>query len=270
VIAALGQRLYDALVLRSRLGELDALISAAKERSYRFLSVTEFHDAVEGARELPARTLILRHDVDWDLRTTRAIFELECRHNISASWYFRLVTADIALMRRMAAAGHDVSYHFEELATLGIRKGAASADELCALIPQAQDEFCRNLAQMRARTGLPMRVVASHGDFLNRRLGVANWVLVDSDIRRRMDIVAEAYDEKLANPVSARFADRGGPSYWRTGNPRRAVERLEPVIYILLHPSNWDSNALAAAWHVTGRLKAEMIYQFRKRRWAPP
>jgi peptidoglycan/xylan/chitin deacetylase (PgdA/CDA1 family) len=265
VIATLRQRIHDALFLRSRLGELDALFRAAKDRQYEFLSIADFHAAIAAGRALPERTLILRHDVDWDLRTARAMFDLERRHAIRASWCFRLATVDRTLMRELAAAGHDVGYHFEELAELGKCHGAATADELRALVPRAREMFCENLARLRRETGLPMPIVASHGDFLNRRLGVTNSVLIDASLRARMNILAETYDELLQRPVTSRIADCGGPKYWKPREPRAAVENGDAVIYILLHPNAWDSNALGAVWHLWTRLTAELFYQIRLR-----
>ena len=45
-------------------------------------------------------------------------------------------------------------------------------------MPEAKAEFAANLETIRSRTGLPMPVVSAHGDFVNRRLGMANWAIL--------------------------------------------------------------------------------------------
>ena len=46
---------------------------------------------------------------------------------MAGSWIFRQPTWDVALMGKLAMAGAEVGYHYEELATLVNDRGAATA-----------------------------------------------------------------------------------------------------------------------------------------------
>ena len=129
-------------------------------------------------------------------------------------------------MRELAAAGCDVGYHYEELATLIRERGAASAAQARALIPEARERLRAALAELRAGSGLPLDLLASHGDFANRAVDVANVELLDDPgFRAELGVRLEAYD--IAGDVDARATDAGGA--WWPEDPAAALARGEPV-----------------------------------------
>ncbi len=69
--------------------------------------------------EQPAqsKTVVLRHDVDRLPANALRMAELEHRHGVTASYYFRVVPHvwDEGLMRQVAELGHEVAYHYEDL-----------------------------------------------------------------------------------------------------------------------------------------------------------
>src|SRR6185369_13900595 len=141
------------------------------------------------------RVLILRHDIDTDPRTAGAMWALERERGIVSSYFFRLSTVDVHLMRTIAAAGGDAGYHFEELATIAKAARLRTAEEVRARLPEARDRFAVNLDRLRRQTGLPLRIAASHGDFVNRAVGVNNTeILDDPAFRESVGIELEAYD----------------------------------------------------------------------------
>ncbi len=129
---------------------------------------------------------------------------------------------------------------------------------------EARDLFRRNLEALRSATGLPMQVVAAHGDFMNRRLGILNSaILADEAFRRDVGVVLETYDNSFMRHVTSRHADMQHPTYWAPEDPRAALVRLEPVVYLLVHPRPWHvvravnaRDDLLRAWeslrHATG------------------
>jgi len=51
--------------------------------------------------------------------------------------------------------------------------------------------------------------VASHGDFIDVKLGLQNMVILsDQEIRTSGQILVEAYDESIMNFIEARYADQ--------------------------------------------------------------
>ena len=101
-------------------------------------------------------------------------------------------------------------------------------------------------------TGLPMRVVASHGDFVNRRLGVQNLaILADPEFRHKAGVELETNDEAFMTHVSSRHSDTHHPRFWipddalspiRRGDPTAAMKAGNGVVYLLIHPRHWRVN----------------------------
>ncbi|MEZ5265535.1 MAG: hypothetical protein R2755_27985 [Acidimicrobiales bacterium] len=79
------------------------------------------------------------------------------------SFFFRLSTFEPRGGRRMPCGFH-VGYHFEEVATYAKRHGLIHA-AACAATPAIADELATNLEGLRRRSGLPLDVLASHGDW---------------------------------------------------------------------------------------------------------
>lgn len=237
-------RIYSDFLMPSRLAEYRRLLELALRQGYTAFSIASFWELVREGRPLPLRSLILRHDVDTDLPTAREQFAIEQALGVPASYYFRLSTLDYPFMQAIDRAGGEASYHFEEMATVAKRRGLRSREAVAAYLEEIRREFAQNLTRLRRETGLPMTTVASHGDFANRVLEMANWELVDQRLRSSLGIDLEVYDEAINRHVTSRHADVPYPRIWEPGPPEPAIESGEPVIYILTHPRQWRTNPL--------------------------
>lgn len=256
VVQTIANRVYADFLMPSRLGAYRALLEAALGSGYQFCTIGSFKATVgaEGPGR-DTRRLILRHDVDTDPRTGRAMFEIETALGITSSWFFRLKTVDPDLMASIAAGGGEASYHYEELATIAKRRRLRTRDEAVGALPEARELFALNLGRLRAATGLPMTVVASHGDFINRRLGIANWeILSDRSFRASTGIEIEAYDAVLTESVAARYSDTLHPAYWVPDDPATSIKRGSSAIYLLVHPRHWRSSPRINAGDDLGRV----------------
>ena len=79
--------------------------------------------------------------------------------------------------------------------------------------------FERNLQDLRQRFGLPMDVVCSHGDWMNRFLKMPNRVLTrDEALRARTGITSECYDDEAMKPSTARCLGPRSVVKWRRGS----------------------------------------------------
>jgi hypothetical protein len=240
---SLISRLYADYVMRSRLDDYRAFLELARKEGYRTLSIIDFAGLVHRSGLNAAdRYLVLRHDIDTTSKLTEGFFEVERELGVYSSYYFRLCTLDVAFMRMISDSGREASYHYEELATYAKRHALRSAVEVVRHLPAIRELFEANLAELRQRTGLPMRSAAAHGDFVNRRLELPNTIVLDdAGLRRRTGIEIETYDLEIMRHVTRRCADEPYPVLWRPDDPAEAIRRHSPVVYVLTHPRQWGA-----------------------------
>lgn len=239
-------RVYSDFLMRSRLGLYRALLETALGAGYEVISVERLWRQISGPGLDPdRRLLVLRHDVDTDPGTAGVMWGIDRELGVKSSYHFRLSTIAEGLMADIASGGGDASYHYEEIATVAKRHGLAARADVEAHMPEAQAEFARNLEHLRSITGLPMPVVSAHGDFVNRRLGTPNWMLLaDADFRRQVGLEAEAYDPDLIGSLTSKHTDVPYPQFWMPADPLVAIQRGDAVVYILVHPRHWHVDRL--------------------------
>ena len=257
-------RLRSTYFLPCRLGEYREFIKGCASYGYEMHSIISFWWLLSsGASVSDGKYMILRHDVDSDAATAEKMWSIEQEFGARSSFYFRLCTLDFDLMRRIEQSGSEASYHYEELATFAKQRCIRRPEELLPLMPEIQRTFADNIGILRQQSGLPMISVASHGDFANRHLGMANWMLLEPyELRTQLGIEVEVYDEKLMNFVSSRHSDIAQyPALWNPSNPIGAVRRSEPVIYVLTHPGRWSRNRAELVEQDTLRLVEGIRYR---------
>lgn len=255
-------RIYLDFILPSRLDDYARVIERAAALKYAFHTVGSFH-AAQRDGTLEPNVLILRCDVDTAPATAKAKFDIVEKAGGRASFFFRLSTLDVDLMRRMEASGSEASYHFEEIATVAKQLGLRTRLEVEQQLPFIEQRFCENLLSVRARTGLAIEVLASHGDWINRRLGIANRRVLTPAVRRRLGIVVEAYDREAVAGVTSRLVDASYPSLWSPESPSTALERGDPVVSVLTHPRQWGRNIKVHLIDDVRRFGEELQYRAR-------
>jgi hypothetical protein len=225
----------------SRLDAYRSLIDRALEAGYKLTSVGGFWaNRTSSTASGSDRWLVLRHDIDTDPRTAAEFWRIERTRAVASSYFFRLSTLDVELMARIGEDGGEASYHFEELATIAKARCIRRREDAVAALPEAQAMFRDNVAWLRDRTALPIHVVASHGDFVNRRLDVANRALLeDREFRDSAGIELEAYDEQLLRLLTSRHSDAPPPAGWTGEDPLAAIARNDAAVQVLVHPRNW-------------------------------
>lgn len=263
-VGGIRRRLYGDYVQRERLDDLRALLEGALANGYKTMTLSGFADHVRG-RTLGAdeRILLLRHDIDSDVPRARRMWEIEAGLGMVGSYFFRRSTWDVGFMHELSAAGCEVGYHYEELATLVKERGVATASETRALLGAARARLRTTMPALRADSGLALDVLAAHGDFANRAVGVSNAeMLSDPALRSEIGVRLEAYD--VETYVSARSADGVPPRGWRPHDPMDAIRRSEPVVAVLLHPRSWGRAPLVNARVDLQRLGEGCAYLVRR------
>ena len=271
LLAGVRSRVRSDFLMRSRLDRYQLLLEAALGAGYRILPVGAFWRQVNGTDAQPAgRYLVLRHDVDTDPHTAAVMWGIDRTLDVQGSYFFRLSTVSRTLIADIARGGGEPSYHYEELATVAKRRGLRRPADALAHLTEARELFSSNIGRLRASTGLPMRVVASHGDFVNRRLGIANWVILDSpEFRRQLDIDLETYDEAFLSRLPSRHIDAPPPRHWEPTDPLDAIRAGEPIISMLIHPRQWHADRMVNARDDVQRIFEGLRYSAAGR-WSRP
>lgn len=238
-------RIYSDFFLSSRVKEYEKILIMAIEKGYEIVSIAQFYDIMQKRCKIEYKKqkyLILRHDIDTDLRTLRDLWTVVRNLKISASYFFRLNTFEVRLMQEMASFGSEASYHYEELATYG-KRYALNKEETLSSLHLIKENFRKNIENVRRETKLPIETVASHGDWFNRKVGLANTIILEDPVfREEVKVKLEAYDSFFMNQVDSRHSDTMYPEFWKPNSPLVGIEKGAPVIYLLIHPRNWNSN----------------------------
>lgn len=233
------KRLYDDFVRPPKYNEYERIIKAAKEAGYSFQTVLSFENCSTEANG--GKVLIIRRDVDTkDIPCLRKFLEIEKRYGAKSTSYFRWNTLDIGLMKDIADAGGEASYHYEEIATFCYKHRIHSKEVMFDHLEEIRGLFILQLARFRDFTKQPCLTIASHGDYVNTKMATPNLIIIDERVRKNCGIVREAYDNEHIKRLTCRIADQVEGDMF-TSKVIAAIERGEPVLEILIHPRQWNS-----------------------------
>lgn len=246
--AGILMRIRTDLARTDRTAEYEGLLRSAVDHGYRLMPLREFDRLRRGgALDTAGRCLALRHDVDIpDPRGNERFHSVEAALGVQATYFFRLRTAapHAELIRRLLEEGLEVGYHYEEAATVAKRRGLGTREQVLAHAGEIADLFRSNVAAFRARWNPHLDSIASHGDWVNRRLRVTNAELLSAELldelglafdARQADLMAkaDAYVSDVARPPSRWKDDYGLADAMRDGRQR---------IYMLTHERQWHGS----------------------------
>lgn len=123
-----------------------SLLEAFQKAGYQFQTFEEFMEhPAEG------KTVVMRHDVDEKAPNALKMAQLEHGLGVKSTYFFRIVKQSNVpeVIRGIAALGHEIGYHYEDLAT-------AEGD-----MEKAVEAFKKNLTYFREY--YPVRSVCMHG-----------------------------------------------------------------------------------------------------------
>lgn len=238
------KRIYTDYFMRSRVKEYKNVLSEVLSEGYEIIGVGDYyHRICTHGMAKSHKILVNRHDIDTDPGTARRMFEIERELGVGSTFYFRLTTLDISLMRHISEYGGEVGYHFEEVASYAKRNNIKTKAGIMARIEEIREEFKVNFRHIESRLGHPISNVASHGDFANRALGVTNHLVTDCNkIREELGIELEAYDEVLLSSFDIYIADRPPPVGFAPKGPIDAILAGHKKICMLTHPRQWHAS----------------------------
>lgn len=95
------------------------LLQALKENDYRFVTFGQYCKAKSSIDDV--KFVILRHDVDLKAVNSLATARIEQVLGIQATYFFRVVEQSNKpeIIKAIAAMGHEIGYHYEDMAICG-------------------------------------------------------------------------------------------------------------------------------------------------------
>ena len=119
--------------------------------------------------------LVLKHDVETDVKKALEIAKIEHKYNHRSSFYVQAYlldsTANIAMLKEMQSMGHEISYHYD---VMDSNKGD---------IEKANSEFSKN-KKLFEDNGFFLSTVCQHGNPVAERIGYTS----NRDFFRNKDI----------------------------------------------------------------------------------
>lgn len=258
------ERVYADYLAGNRLDEYRRLIEASLDLGFHHCTIADLNAAIaKSSFTADDNVFVHRHDIVTDTTGARGFFEIEKGLGVRSTFYFRLSTLDILLMREIHAYGSEVGYHYEELATRAKRRGIDTGASALADLASIRADFERNFRALQDALGFKIRSVASHGDFINRRLSVQNTpILQDADLRKRLGLECESYDPALMAFFNAYLADDLPMRPYKRGSPFEAIQSKRHVC-LLTHPRHWRTNPLDNTRYNLWRIKEEIEWQIK-------
>jgi hypothetical protein len=224
-------RLYNDYFMPNRYKEYENLLKLFLENNYQFICVKDYK-----ALERNGKYIIIRHDIDSDLRIAKKMFEIEKNLNINTTYYFRLNTMEKDFMTNINNFGSEVGYHYEEIAQFCKNNKKVNAEYVKSNIKIIRDNFIKNIKDIEKIYKIKLYSIASHGDFVNRKLGMTNKYLYNDELQRRLNLI-EAYD--IEKWINFRTADDEYPKFWKE-NPEKAIKNNKNKVLLLIHTRYWD------------------------------
>ena len=228
------------------------LLEALKEHGYVFITFEQYCQV--SAEWLPKRFVILRHDVDLRAKNSLATAQIEHELELQASYYFRVVSESNQpeVIREIAALGHEIGYHYEDMAIMhgDTEKALAHFQEQLAYfrLYYPVSTICMHGAPTSKYDG---RELWKHYDY--REYGVIGEPYFDvdfskvfylTDTGRRWDGYKVSVRDKIPQ-YQDQWTERGWV-YRRSSQIIEAAEQsqLPACIMITTHPQRWTNNPL--------------------------
>ena len=152
------------------------LLQSLLQQGYQFVTFEQY--CASKTEEVDTRWVVLRHDVDLLPQNSLATAQIEHDLGITASYYFRVVPASNQpeYIQPIAALGHEIGYHYEDMA---ICQGD---------VEQAYAHFQQQLQYFRRF--YPVRTICMHGVPTSKWDGKDLWKHYDY---RALGIIGEPY-----------------------------------------------------------------------------
>ena len=219
-------------------------------------TLAKYENLLNALKAYGFRTLTLRHDVDLRPQNSLRTAKLEAGLGLRGIYYFRAVPEswDEAIIRQIAALGHEIGYHYESLTT-------CNGD-----IDAAYEDFKTNLAALREL--VPVRSICMHGSprspwdskdiwrkYDYHALGIESEPYLDTDFSQTFYLTDtgrrwDGYKVSVRDRIP-QYQDKwtaAGLTFHSTDDLLNALQdhRIPQDLMITVHPQRW--NPFGPAW----------------------
>ena len=209
---------------------------------------------LDGAKALPERFVILRHDVDKKPWNSVRMAELEAQMGVKASYYFRIGKSsnNPECIKRIAALGHEIGYHYEDMS-------------LCRGNHDKAYEHFKNALEY-FRQFYPIRTCCMHGAPMSKYDSRALWEkysyrdlqligepYYDVDFNKLLYLTDtgrcwDGYNYSLRDKVPEQQERWNKNGWWFHRTPELIIamedRRLPAGVMITTHPQRWNDNII--------------------------
>ena len=238
-----------------------SLLESLLQQGYQFLTFEQYceqksspHRPIASSPDSP-KYILLRHDVDLKAANSLATAQIEHELGISATYYFRVVPQSNQpdIIRAIAALGHEIGYHYEDMALM-----QGDTEKAYAHFQQQLTYF---------RQFYPVRTICMHGaptsqwdgkelwkHYDYRDLGIIGEPYFDIDFSQMFYLTDtgrcwDGYKVSVRDkiPVYQDQWNAQGLVYHATNDIIHAAEQgsLPSRIMITTHPQRWTDRPLA-------------------------
>lgn len=262
--------IYNNFLRPSRLPYFDILMGKLEAAGYSAYSLKELIAKGDSVKQSDKKVLVLRHDIDTDPRTAWLMAQIEKKHGFLGTYYFRLSTANNRYMQLIKEMGHEVSYHYEEIASYSKKNKLRNRQQVEEHMESIRKMFADNLKKFRYTHKLECKTIASHGEWINANyLNMQNTELLTNTLRKDLGIELEAYDaDFMMLFLNSRISDLGKP-LWAPYSVEEAISSNTQNLYLLLHPRQWYTRVWCNLASDIKRLFETIKYKYFKKlsRW---
>lgn len=154
------------------------LIETFVKNDYTILTYEKYCQDKTNYDQTTQKIVILRHDVDEIANNALKMAQVEHQLGIQATYYFRIVKQSNRpdIIRKIADMGHEIGYHYEDLALVG------------GDMEKAKQTFEKNLTYFR--TYYPVKTVCMHGSSTSQYDNRTFW---QSYQLQEFDLIGEPY-----------------------------------------------------------------------------
>jgi len=233
------------MALDFTLDKYSKLLEVVNNSGYKPVTIAQYLN-----NKRPARSLLIRHDVDRQIMHALRMAQLEDRFGIQSSYYFRYNKNVFKpeIIKQIAALGHEIGYHYE---TLDKAKGDPE---------KAYEIFKQELAEFRDI--VDVKTICMHGNPLTKWDNRDLWKHCKYE---DCGIIGEAYlsidNIAYLSDTGRNWGDGLKVKDWLPVNdqnictqlknlPHKTTEDVIAIIkrelfedvYILVHPERWGNN----------------------------
>ncbi|SDL46347.1 hypothetical protein SAMN05216497_1435 [Clostridium cochlearium] len=235
------ERIYVDFIISQRFDEYREVLEYAIDKKYHLTSMIDYYNNYYNKAD-NKKNIVLRHDIDDDLKGTKKFFEIEKELKVKSSYYFRLNTLDTEIANEVVDYGSEIGYHYEELATYCKKNKIKNKDSINNENITNIYEMFRNNIKSKFKN-YDIKTISSHGDFYNREIGVPNHHIFNYFKYDDLGISIETYDKNLLNSFNSYISDDRYRPFWKNNvSIYDSINNNDKRILLLTHPGNWNCN----------------------------